>query len=76
MEDSPILTLIYQSLDLIKNLPISIILLNKVSNVKLSEKDLRLKVYLLSSVVGRSSMEVVLLLRKKRASSMSDRFSR
>ena len=76
MEDSPILTLIYQSLDLIKNLPISIILLNKVSNVKLSEKDLRLKVYLLSSVVGRSSMEVVLLLRKKRASSVSDRFSR
>ena len=76
MGDSPILTLIYQSLDLIKNLPISIILLNKVSNVKLLEKDLRLKVFLLSSVVGRSSMEVVLLLRKKRASSMSDRFSR
>ena len=35
-----------------KKLPISIILLNKVSNFKMSDKHLRIKVFLLSSKVG------------------------
>ena len=35
-----------------KKRPISIILLNKVSNFKMSDKHLRIKVFLLSSKVG------------------------